>query len=48
VAEAIATVGPYCVDVASGVESERGMKDLGKVRAFVEAARRASVGVAVP
>jgi phosphoribosylanthranilate isomerase len=39
VAAAIARVGPWCVDVASGVESAPGVKDLGKVRAFVEAAR---------
>jgi phosphoribosylanthranilate isomerase len=39
VAAAVATVRPWCVDVASGVESAPGVKDLGKVRAFVEAAR---------
>jgi phosphoribosylanthranilate isomerase len=38
---AIARVRPWCVDVASGVESAPGVKDLGKVRAFVEAARGA-------
>lgn len=41
VADAIAAVRPYCVDVASGVESAPGVKDLAKVRAFVDAARRA-------
>jgi phosphoribosylanthranilate isomerase len=39
VAAAIATVGPWCVDVASGVETSPGVKDLGLVRAFVRAAR---------
>jgi phosphoribosylanthranilate isomerase len=41
VAEAIAAVRPWCVDVASGVESSPGVKDLGRVRAFVERARAA-------
>ncbi len=35
---AISIVRPYCVDVASGVESTPGIKDPAKVRAFVEAA----------
>jgi len=39
VAQAIAAVRPYCVDVASGVESAPGIKDPGKVRAFIAAAK---------
>jgi phosphoribosylanthranilate isomerase len=41
VERAIREVRPYCVDVASGVESTPGTKDLTKVGAFIEAARRA-------
>ncbi len=42
VASAIRQVRPWCVDVASGVESSPGVKDMVRVRAFVEAVR--SVG----
>ena len=41
VAEAIATVGPEAVDVASGVELAPGRKSPPQVRAFVEAAHQA-------
>ena len=39
VARAIAMVRPWCVDVASGVESAPGKKDPAKVRAFIDAVR---------
>jgi len=39
VAERIAAVGPWGVDVASGVESAPGVKSAAAVRAFVRAAR---------
>jgi phosphoribosylanthranilate isomerase len=39
VAEAIAALKPWGVDVASGVEAKPGMKDAGKVLEFVKAAR---------
>lgn len=44
VAEAVSTVDPYAVDVASGVELTGGVKDHDAVRAFVENATR-PVGV---
>jgi phosphoribosylanthranilate isomerase len=43
VAEGIAAVDPYAVDVASGTEAAPGIKDPAKVRAFLEAAAPAEV-----
>lgn len=43
VAEAIATAGPFAVDVASGVEAQPGRKDHAAMAAFFEAAKAASV-----
>lgn len=42
VADAIYTLQPWGVDVASGVEASPGAKDPERVRAFVSAARRAA------
>lgn len=40
VADAVEEVGPFAVDVASGVERAPGRKDLGRLRAFFAAVRR--------
>jgi len=39
IAEAIAMVHPDVVDVCSGVESEKGIKSVNKMREFVAAVR---------
>ena len=46
VAEAIAVVRPFAVDVASGVERSPGRKDPDKLRAFARRGRRDRAGAA--
>lgn len=43
VADAIAQVRPYAVDVSSGVEAEKGIKDAARIAAFVNEVNRIDV-----
>lgn len=45
VADAIARVRPYGIDVSSGVEDAPGLKSPSRIAAFAEALRRASAGI---
>jgi phosphoribosylanthranilate isomerase len=40
-------VKPIAVDVSSGVESQRGIKDIEKMRAFISNARQAAKDLAL-
>ncbi|KTC39060.1 phosphoribosylanthranilate isomerase [Pseudomonas sp. ABAC61] len=42
VAQAIAQVRPYAVDVSGGVEQSKGIKDPAKIEAFIQAVRHSS------
>lgn len=48
VADAVAAVGPWGVDVASGIESSPGVKDHEKMKAFAEAVRSTAPPVPTP
>jgi phosphoribosylanthranilate isomerase len=45
VIEAVVRVRPYAVDVSSGVELSKGIKDVAKVRAFIGAVRMADTQI---
>lgn len=43
VADAISRIRPHAVDVSSGVEKAKGIKDISKVKAFIRAAKSVSI-----
>ena len=43
VAEAVATVRPFAVDVSSGVETSAGVKDAARVAEFIRRAKEADL-----
>jgi phosphoribosylanthranilate isomerase len=45
VTEAVAGLRPYAVDVSSGVEASKGIKDAARIRAFVAGVRAADVTI---
>jgi phosphoribosylanthranilate isomerase len=48
VAEGIGTVRPFAVDVSGGIEAAPGIKDPGRMAAFLEAVRRGDAACATP
>lgn len=48
VAQAIALVRPYAVDVSSGIETAAGLKDAAKMRRFIDAVHAADAGTTQP
>lgn len=47
VGEAIERLHPYAVDVSTGVERDKGIKDAGKIASFVAAVREADRGASI-
>ncbi|PIE62940.1 MAG: hypothetical protein CSA25_02505 [Desulfobacter postgatei] len=43
VTDAVERVRPHAVDVSSGVENAKGIKDISKVKAFIKAANSVAI-----